>query len=169
MKYKHLAYSNLLIPIRQLAAPQACRERILTAKVRIFQKVRMNGNFADVKRIVRDSTGTLLCIIVLAAKDIGGPCWGIELAWLEEFHFPVKETAKRYIDITSTVDIRYRSGVTAFGLSAEKRCTVGEGIGGFGRWGNDILSSDGEDKCSHCQGEKSDPVAGLDIHHAPRA
>ena len=129
----------------------------------------MNGNFADEEGIVRNSAGTLLCIIVLAAKDIGGPGGGIELARPEELHVPVVETVKGQIDITSTVNIWYRKVVIAHRLSAQESCTIGEGIGCFGRWRYGVLGSNREKQCRERQREKSNPAVRLRVHDVQRA
>ena len=92
----------------------------------VLEPVRMNGDFTSTPRVVRDTAGALVRMIIFArCEDISVRGRAVELSRAKEFHFSMGETTKRQIDGPSSIHcgrsvsalfrLRERGGIESIG------------------------------------------------------
>ena len=103
----------------------------VSAEIGIFEKVRVDRNLGVEEGVIRNAAGTLLGIVVFAAKDVGILVGGVKLAGGEEHHVAMIHTIKGEIDVARSVDV-WDGVVGVVGFSNERWAPIGEGAWGFG-------------------------------------
>lgn len=127
----------------------------VTAKIRIFEKVRMNGDFAVGKGIVGDTTGTLVFKVVTAwPKHIHNSVWSVQLPFAEKLHVAMIKTAEWDVYGTRAIDRRWDI-LYLSGLSSQVELPIIERVVGFARGWNLlkrwVCTGDDCGPAEHCQ------------------
>ena len=78
---------------------------LLTIKICIFEKIRMDCNLGDEIRVVRNPTSALVGVIILRAPGIRFSGGSVELASTEEVQVTMVEPVERDIHRTNSINI----------------------------------------------------------------